>query len=282
MATQPGTFDTLSERNGLRAFELRAMRALAGPLRRRLFRRPYRDRNDYYGVYSTYAEAQAAALALSTPSLPASYDIEAAGRLYRDPKQRVRATDYPLMFWLGRSLEAGCRHVFDLGGNIGVSYYAFRAYLRYPAGLQWTVHDLPCVMEAGRRWAQSHDPQRQLAFAASPRGADGQDVLASTGALQYLEYTLPELLQQLPRPPRHVLVNLTPMHPERSFFTLQNLSIAICPYRVSSVGEFTEGMQALGYRSADHWQSHERHLRIPFEPGCRVDSYHGFYFELTR
>src|SRR3546814_13532249 len=70
------------------------------------------------------------------------------------------------------------------------------------------------------------------------------------------------------------------MHPDRSFFTRQNLSIAICPYRVMSVPEFTEGMQSLGYRVVDHWQSPERHLRVPFEPGCTVDRYHGFPFEL--
>src|SRR3546814_9186296 len=82
------------------------------------------------------------------------------------------------------------------------------------------------VMAAGRRWAQGHDAERQLSFTDSVEHADGQDILLSTGALQYLDYTLPELLQRLRRKPRHVLVNLTPMHPDRSFFTLQNLSIA--------------------------------------------------------
>lgn len=89
-----------------------------------------------------------------------------------------------------------------------------------------------------------------------------------------------QLLQRLQARPRHVLVNLTPMHPTRSFFTLQNLSIAICPYRVMSVPDFTASMEALGYCMLDHWQSFERSLRIPFEPECTVDSYHGFHFSL--
>src|SRR5690606_26378686 len=152
-------------------------------------------------------------------------------------------------------------------------------YVHYPPDLTWTIHDLPTVMAAGRTWAQSHDAEGQLSFTDFPEHADGKDVLVSTGALQYLDYTLAELLQRLRRKPRHVLVNLTPLHPDRSFFTLQNLSIAICPYRVQSVGEFTQAVEAQGYRVVDHWSSRERHLRVPYEPGCTVDAYHGFHFE---
>jgi len=28
----------------------------------------------------------------------------------------------------------------------------------------------------------------------------------------------------------------------------------------------------------DHWSTTERHMRIPFEPACSVDRYHGFCF----
>lgn len=86
-------------------------------------------------------------------------------------------------------------------------------------------------MAAGREWALQHDPERRLSFADSRDAADGTQLLLSTGALQYLDYSLPEFLQRLQRPPPHVLVNLTPMHPSRGYFTLQNLGIAIWPYR---------------------------------------------------
>ena len=281
MQSEPNTIRSLLGRSGLYALELPALRPLSEPLRRRLFRRPYSTENDYFGVYPTFAAAQAAANGLSSRELPASYDIDAAGRLYRDHMQRIRVSDYPLVFWLGRLIANGQRRIFDLGGHIGVSYYGFREYLDYPPDLTWTIHDLPSVMAAGKRWADGHDASGQLSFTDFPEHADGKDILLSTGALQYLDYTLPELLQRLQRKPPHVLVNLTPMHPERSFFTLQNLGIAICPYRVSSVVEFTEGMQAQGYRLVDHWKSLERHLRVPYEPGCTVDSYHGFHFELA-
>lgn len=264
------------------ASELPILRTLTRPVRRRLFRRPFRLENDYYGVYDTYADAQVAARALSTRSLPATYDTDAAGRMYRDHLTRIRVSDYPLVYWLTRLFADGQRRVFDLGGHIGVSYYGFRDYVGYPADMTWTIHDMPAVMAAGAKWAVDHDPTRQLTFAGTPELADGHDVLISTGALQYLDYTLAQLLERLAHRPRHVLVNLTPMHPTRSYFTLQNLSIAICPYRVTAVEEFRDAVQALGYVTVDHWQSQERSLRIPFEPSCTVDAYHGFHFALRQ
>ena len=179
------------------------------------------------------AVARAPALEAARQRLGAAQTrTEAAGRLYRDNLKRIRVSDYPLVYWLGRLLADGHRRIFDLGGHIGISYYGFRHYLDYPSGLEWKVHDVPAVMAAGRKWAAEHDPSRQLSFADASGDADGQDILVSTGALQYLDYTLPELLQRLQKKPTHVLLNLTPMHPTRAFFTLQNMGIAICPYRV--------------------------------------------------
>src|SRR3546814_1646742 len=181
MQPEPNTFRSLLGRSGLYALELPALRPVSEPWRRHLFRRPYGAENDYYGVYPTFAAARDAANSLSTRELPASYDIEAAGRLYRDHMQRIRVSDYPLVFWLGRLIADGQRSVFDLGGHIGVSYYGFRKYIDYPADLSWTIHDLPSVMAAGRRWAQGHDAERQLSFIDSVEHADGQDILLSTG-----------------------------------------------------------------------------------------------------
>src|SRR5690606_11914483 len=78
MQAAPNTIRSLLGRGSLYALELPALRPVSEPLRRRLFRRPYGRDNDYYGVYPTFAAAQAAANALSSRELPASYDIEAA------------------------------------------------------------------------------------------------------------------------------------------------------------------------------------------------------------
>lgn len=265
-------------RLALDAMELPGIARLARPLYRRLFRRPARLDNFYYGVFDRYSDAQAQAIALSSVRLPASYDVADAAKKYRMQLQQVRSCDYAAMFWLERMLAAGVRKVFDLGGHIGLAYYGFGRYLDLPADIEWHVHDVPQVMQAGREWAREHDPRGALRFADDPVEADGCDLLISSGALQYLEYSLPELLSRLSRPPRHVLFNLTPLHPSRSYFTLQNLRIAICPYRVESLPELIAGMRALGYVERDHWDLFERQLHVPFHPGYGIDRYYGFCF----
>ena len=254
--------------------QLPGLRLLAEPIYRRLFQRPYQPEMHYYGVYDSYAQA----LDDAPPTLPTTYDVEGSGRMYRNHLDQIRVSDYPVVHWLSRLLAAGQRRLFDLGGHIGLSYYGFRRYLDYPADMRWLVHDVAAVVSAGRDWAAKHDPEGRLAFTDSRDDADGVDVLFTSGALQYLDYTLPELLQRLEHPPAHVLINIVPMHPSRGYFTLQNIGFAICPYRVSAVPEFIAGMEALGYSIVDRWATFERHLQVPFAPACDIDCYYGFYF----
>ncbi|HEY5850825.1 MAG TPA: TIGR04325 family methyltransferase [Lysobacter sp.] len=253
--------------------ELPGLRLLAKPLYWRTFSRPCVEGNSYYGVFDTRAQALAAA-----PSLPTTYDQPATGELYRDRHDKIRVSDYPVVHWLSRLLAEGRHRIFDLGGHTGVSYYGFRRYLTYPEQMQWRVHDVPAVMDAGRAWAREYDPERMLDFADKPEVATGHDVLISSGALQYLEYTLPELLGRLDEPPPHVLINMTPMHPKRGFITLQNIGEAVLPYRVEAKPEFIAAMEQLGYQVADQWNSWERNLTVPFEPACTLNYYSGFYF----
>ncbi len=258
----------------LRAAELPGVQTIARPLYRQYFKRPYLQGNAYCGVYSSYSDAMSAAPA----TMPHTYDLQIAGRMYRSQLEQVRACDYPAMHWLSHALARGHRVIFDLGGHIGQAYYGFARYLDYPLEIRWRVHDVPAVTAAGRLWAQKHDPDGRLEFVDKPEDADGCGVLITTGALQYLEYSLYELLLRLAAPPEHVVVNLVPMHPEHGYFTLQNLGIAIFPYRVMCLPEFVEQMSALGYEAVDHWELPERNLRVPFEPDTSIGCYHGLYF----
>lgn len=261
--------------------ELPGVRHLSAPLYRDYFRKPCRRGNLYFGVYRSYEDALEQARQLSSEQLPSTYDVDGATTKYLDQIESLRPCDYPALFWVDRILRDGGRRVFDLGGHLGLAYYSYHRYISYPAGLVWRVHDLPRVMAAGKTLAGKLDPAGSLQFCETPNGGDGFDLLISSGALQYLEYRLPELIDRLDRPPRHVLFNLTPLHPDKSFFTLQNLGIAICPYRVESQARLIDDMKARGYGLRDHWILGERQLRIPFEPGYEVGSYHGCYFERT-
>ncbi|HUH91440.1 MAG TPA: methyltransferase, TIGR04325 family [Lysobacter sp.] len=258
------------------AAELPGLRLIAEPVYKKMFQRPIHTRNAYYGVYDTYENA----LAAVPPGLTSTYDSDAAGRMYRDRTRDLRSSEYPALYWLSRLMQEGARTLFDLGGHIGVSYYAMGRLIHYPPGLRWVVHDVPRVMEAGREWAIDNDPAGKLEFADRPEASAGFDILFSSGALQYLDYALPSLLHRTPDPPVHVLINMVPMHPERSYFTIQNFGVVTTPYRISSATQFVEAMQALGYDVVDKWETFERHVRIPFRPDCDIDRYYGFYFRL--
>jgi putative methyltransferase (TIGR04325 family) len=259
--------------------ELPGVRLLARPLYRKLFAGDVLPGNSYGGVYTSFDEARAGAPA----SLPTSFDQRPAGELYADRLDHVQIVDYPVLFWLAQLFAAGCRQVFDLGGNVGTSYFGFQRHLPYPDGLHWLVHDVPAVVAAGRERAQRCDSAGTLDFTDSREDADGRDVLLCSGVLQFLDYSLPELLRSLRKPPRHVLVNVTPLHPDRSFVTLQRVTrrrvgIANCPYRVTAVAAFIAEFEQAGYTVVDRWESTERHMRIPFEPARSIDRYYGFYF----
>ncbi|MDE1892767.1 MAG: methyltransferase, TIGR04325 family [Xanthomonadaceae bacterium] len=258
--------------------ELPLIRSLAKPVYRQLFSRDVLPGNSYCGVFASVDEARANA----PESLPTSFDFVQSGDLYNDRLDSVVGTDYPILFWLSQLFAAGCRTVFDLGGNVGTSYYGFRHHLDYPEGVRWLIHDVPMVVEAGRRRAERQDPERKLQFTGRREDVDGSDILLCGGVLQYLDYTLAELLRDVPDPPRHILVNMTPLHPEHSFVTLQRVThhgagIANCPYRIASVAEFIAGTASAGYAVVDQWQSFERYVRIPFEPAHAVDCYYGFH-----
>lgn len=258
--------------------ELPLARFVAKPLYKQYFKRPYYQGNLYLGIYSDYDQALQQACRLSSSVIPPTYDVEAAAILYQSQLNSIRACDYPTMHWIQTILHEGARRIFDLGGHLGLAYYGFERYLDYPPGLSWTVHDLPGVTVAGRALANRRDTFGRLHFSDSPLAVDGADILVSTGALQYLDYSLPELLDRLSEPPGHVLINLTPMHESKSFFTVQNLGIAICPYRVYAKPDLIEQMRQRGYQLWDLWRLEDRHLRVPFEPAYDVQYYHGLYF----
>lgn len=247
------------------------------PVARLLYRRHFarqRHGNHYLGVFPSHASALAAVPA----ALKASYDHPQAAAQYRYRTRQLDIGDYPTLYWLEQLLRQGCRGFFDLGGHIGVAYYAFGRYLDFPADLTWTVNDMPTTMDAGRAWAAEHDTTRSLAFAADKDAADGQDALLVLGALQYFDFDLVAWLASLANPPPHVIVNRSPMHDRHDFHTLQNMGFACLPYHVLARPAFIRGMGELGYRMVDAWRCDERSCRIPFAHDHDVEGYSGFCF----
>jgi putative methyltransferase (TIGR04325 family) len=237
-----------------------------------------RDSNLFRGVFESFEAAQLSA----PPTRPLGYDNADAASMYIDRTRQIYSTDYPVLFWLTRLLGEGYTRFFDLGGHIGVSYYAYQRCLKYPASLSWAVHDVPAVMEQGRKFAATKDRQGHLTFCDNFEDAAHAEVFMAQGSVQYLPELLADRLKRLPKLPPNLIFNLTPLHEKYSYFTLQSIGTAFCPYRVTAMLEFLESIEALGYKMIDHWQNPEKKCEIPFFSAHSLDHYHGFYFRHDR
>lgn len=229
----------------------------------------------FLGVYPDFQSAEAAAPA----TRPSSYDNPDSALMYRDRLKRLFPTDYPALFWLQKLFADGLCDVFELGGHIGVSYYAYQKVLAYPDGLRWTICDVPAVMQRGVGYAEHHDPLKRLHFDGDMHRAADADIFMAMGVLQYLPESLGERLAALPRLPRHLLINLTPLHPQESYFTLQTIGTAFCPYRIDRESTFLDELTTLGYVVRDAWINPDKSCIIPFYPEHSLHHYHGYYLE---
>lgn len=111
-----------------------------GPLRRlrmRSYERYFAEGKPFLahrGIYASYEEARQHI----PQTAPAGYD-NADAEIHLDRTDLVWPSDYPAMLWLSKAFAGGSTSVFDMGGNVGVSYYSFARFLEYPANLRWLV-----------------------------------------------------------------------------------------------------------------------------------------------
>ena len=233
------------------------------------------DENLFRGIFDTWQRT-----ADSAPeSRPIGYDHPEPATMYRQRMKQLYATDYPVLFWLSHLFQNGGHRLFELGGHVGVSYYSYQKVLSFPSDLQWTIHDVPAVMDRGRALAKNVDDLGRLRFAPAFSDAVGADVFLAMGVLQYLPNTLSERLSELSALPRVLLINLTPRHPDKAYFTLQSIGTAFCPYRIDREQDFVASLQKLGYQMRDAWINPAKSCEIPFYPEYSLDYYRGYHFQ---
>jgi putative methyltransferase (TIGR04325 family) len=196
-----------------------------------------RDQNMFFGVHENWEEAVAAAAAFGQ----AGYDNSNSAQLY-DYRTRIDPHDYPSLYWISRSLDEGMNSVFDVGGAIGIKFIAFREHLKRWPSLQWLVQDVPAMAEHGRMLALERGDAAQLRFTDCFEDGEGVDLLFASGVLQYLPKTLGELLRSYHKLPRRIVVNTAAIHPAHSFFTVNSIGTAFCPYRVQTQAELVRGL----------------------------------------
>lgn len=233
-----------------------------------------RDNHMFRGVFGSFDEA----LAAVPDTLPTGYDNPRSAAMYLNQLQ-VLPRDYPALFWLARSFDEGLRSLVDLGGSVGIKHFAFRRLMPYPQGLDWLVVEVPAVVDKGREFAASQGGGEGLRFASDFAEGDGADLLYASGSLQYLPQTLTELMSQWRSRPRRMIVNAVPLHRERTFYTINAIGTAFCPYRVQSEPSFLSEAAQLGYRLRDRWVDTAKQVALPFSPGHDVPHYSGFCFD---
>jgi putative methyltransferase (TIGR04325 family) len=241
-------------------------------LREKYFERLFWERPpSWKGIYPSFADAAAAPHRRKL----AGYDHAEIALRQEAKLERFNPADYPVLFWLEKLLPR-TRAVFDLGGNLGLAWYAYRRYLTFPAELRWTVCEVPAIAAAGRELAAKKNAA-QLFFTDRREEAQGADIYFSCGALQYLEEPLGEMLAKLGDPPRHLLINRVPLTDGATFVTLQNNGDWLSPYRVENRDEFIRGVESLGYELADSWKI-ARRLEVLGSPQHRAENFHGMCF----
>lgn len=235
-----------------------------------------RERNLFHGVFASFETAAATASAYGV----SGYDNEASADLYMT-YMRTDAHDYPAMFWLAKSFDAGLRRVLDLGGSVGIKYYAFKSCLPVPDNVDWTVVDVPAVVAKGEALARERGVSSALHFTIHMASDQVADVLFASGSLQYLPLTLGSYLAEWKKKPARIIINITPIHPTLGFFTVNSIGTAFCPYRVQTQAELVSELAALGYAMKDTWANRGKELHLPLHPDLCLNHYRGFCFDLS-
>ncbi len=246
-------------------------------LRRLRYLREFRHArwaNLFDGVYPDFATA----LQHIPQTKPLGYDHAEPAKMYTERTSQVYPTDYPILFWLNKIMEPGMK-VFDLGGHVGVSFYAYKKYLGALQRVTWQVCDVPAVIKADKKLADKKN-ENVLTFTVDSNKADGVDILLASGSLQYLEYNISELLAGLKQKPPHLLINLLPLHPKKEFVTIQNIGTAFFPYRIFQQDAFIGSLTMVGYTLIDQWENAEKKCILPFHPTFSVQPYQGLYFRI--
>jgi putative methyltransferase (TIGR04325 family) len=241
-------------------------------VRERYFEYLFRERPpSWKGIYASFAEA----VARPPPRKLVGYDHEEVARLHEARAEEFNPADAPVLARL-EGLLPQARAVFDLGGNLGVAWYAYRHRLAFPERLRWTVCEVPAIAAAGRELAAKKNAG-QLFFTDRREDADGADIYFSCGALQYIEEPLSAMLAKLGNPPRHLLINRVPFCDGPAFITLQNNGDWLSPYKVENRDEFIRGVESCGYELIDSWKI-ARRLEVLMSPQHHAENFHGMYF----
>jgi len=236
----------------------------------------------FWGVFETFEQAQKAApktksIGYDNAELAQEYQEMLEQNNWENSKRIIASYDYPVLFWLKSLFEQGYTNIFDFGGNVGVHFYTYSKYIKYPEALQWKVCEVPAIAKSGNEIAEKRCV-KNLKFTIDFKDIKEQEIFISSGAIQYIG-NLSEILSTTYKP-KHLLINRLPLYDNgKQFVTLQNGGKVFYPQFVFNKTEFIEGFNQIGYELMDIWEDTFDGCFIPFHPEKSVKFYSGLYFK---
>jgi putative methyltransferase (TIGR04325 family) len=226
-----------------------------------------------YGCYATFAEAWTAARKAN----PVGHEDPGEIEVHLRHSESLRPSDYAALYWIS-NIHPRDPRIFDFGGNVGNVYYSYAPRLRALGDIEWSVFDIPSMLENGRRIAAARKAEG-LRFMDSAGVFEERQILLVSGAFHYWEKDVSAFLQQFKNPPRHILMNRSPIHEtQASFITVQRTESCAFPCKVWNLDDLISSFDAHGYRLIDRWRAMELSLKLPLFPKLSVPCYSGFYF----
>lgn len=228
------------------------------------------------GIYESFDEAWTAARNGRHPGHEHPEAVERHVVLAAKPMP----SDYAVLYWLNRI--AGDIRLFDFGGNMGNVYYSCARYVStVDRSLQWTVYDLPLVIEMAKELAVGQNGSVPR-FTTTLQDAADANVLLISGTYHYWERDTAAFLDQFPKLPEHVLINRSPFYDDdkEPVVSMQSTLNFAFPIVVRNESEVLAGFAGKGYELVDRWTAAEYGHSMPFFPDLSVPTYSGFYFRL--
>lgn len=219
-----------------------------------------------------------AALASLPDQARAGYDDEQIVEVSFTEMQDVVLADYPVIAWLGKLLPQ-TQGVIDAGGHLGTKYLAFRDLLDLN-GVDWTVYDVPAIVQAGRKFQAAGKLPSPLRFEDRLSQLPPCDLVLASGLLQYLDLSVTDLLAGLSHKPRYLVLNKVALRAGPSLVTLEQIGTARVPYQIRNRASFMDEMNTLGYRLRDSWEIADLSHTIRTHPWHGASTSWGGVFEL--
>ncbi|WP_170423843.1 methyltransferase, TIGR04325 family [Ruegeria arenilitoris] len=205
------------------------------------------------------------------------YDHEDVAEVNVDFMSRKTVWDYPVMYWL-RSIQHDDMHVLDAGGHFGTKYIAFRKLCPLER-VNWTVYDLPTTVRLARAAQKTQDLPSEIVFQDDLGLIGPVDLLLASGLLQYLDIPLAHLIDKLPAPPKHILLNKVATREGPTVVTLEKIGPRRVPYQIRNRAEFEGSLFDMGYSIRDQWEIPSLSHVIATHPGLGPSTSKGYFLQ---